>query len=82
MKTLSITALTLAMITAANAQIRNTDQGNTITYGQKTYPLGPQIAPRNPELYKPYSTISPYSPPSESRPSKSFDQNTNRPFGR
>ena len=24
-----------AMITAANAQIRNTDQGNTITYGQR-----------------------------------------------
>lgn len=61
MKILTITALTLAMITAVNAQINSTNQGNTFTYGQKTYPIGPQIAPRDPGLYKPYSTVSPYS---------------------
>jgi hypothetical protein len=65
MKILTITALTLAMITAVNAQINRTDQGNTFTYG----------------LYKPYSTVSPYSPDSTRSP-KNFDPSTNRQFGR
>jgi hypothetical protein len=76
---LALAALVLST-TAVSAQLNRTDQGNTFTYGQKTYPVGPQIAPRNPDLYKPYPTVTPYSPPAGS-PSKNSDRNINRPFG-
>lgn len=54
-------------------------QGQGVIYGQKTYPVGPQLAPR-PDVYRPYSTVQPYSP-DPMGPSRNFGQSINRPFG-